>query len=86
MFGASQLWGKVRRAFLLAIPERLYARSASFIELDRPLKLAGEVEVLGRQRATPQDLDDQTIQAGRRDLHGQRLIKGETRQGRTRSG
>ncbi len=42
MLGASQFWGKVGRAFLLAIPERQYARSGRFVELDRPIRLSLE--------------------------------------------
>ena len=40
MFGASQLWGKVGRAFLRSISERQYARfpSNDLFVLDRPLE------------------------------------------------
>ena len=43
MFGASQLWGKVGRAFLRAISERQYMRIAasdSLFKVDLPLELA----------------------------------------------
>ena len=39
MFGSSQLWGKVGRAFLRALSERQYSRSPTFL-LNRAIRLA----------------------------------------------
>ena len=57
MFGASQLWGKVGRAFLRVISERQYARhppDGSF-SLGSVEESSGAMDVLGEGRSSEID-------------------------------